>query len=91
MIVQLVNLKTQFACYYSEVGCTISQHDYNKISYKSRERARIDNLRRLLDNILKVLANQGMMSRVFKRVKLIFKNKRKYQDDTRSVYQGSIH
>jgi len=91
MIVRPMNLKTPFTRYYSEVDRTISQQDYNKISNKIREQWRIDSLLHLLGNVHKVLTNPGMMSWVFKRIVFIFKNRKQFKDDPRSVYQGPIH
>jgi len=91
MIVRPMHFKTPFTRYYSEVDRTISQHNYNKISNKIREQWRIDSLLHLLGNVHKVLTNPGMMSWVFKRIVFIFKNRKQFKDDPRSVYQGPIH
>jgi len=91
MIVRPMNLKTPFTRYYSEVDRTISQDDYNRISNKIREQWRIDSMLHILGNVHKVLLNPGMMSWVFKRFVFVFRNRKQFKDDPRSVYQGPIH
>ncbi|MDH3902798.1 MAG: CapA family protein [Xanthomonadales bacterium] len=91
LIVRPLHVKTPFSSYYSEVDGTISQDKYNVLSNRVRKRARIESLIHLLANAHKVLTNPGMVAWVFKRSIFIFRNRKKFQDDPRSVYQGPIH